>query len=76
MTTQLSGRRWAYLGAALGGTVSIAANVAHSYVPPTGAGADWSPNGGAVLGAVFWPVALFVATEILTRVAWPSGSAW
>ena len=71
------GRRWAYLGAALGGTVSIAANIAHSYVPPTGATAeDWSPRAGAVVGAVFWPVALFVATEILTRVAWPSGRAW
>jgi hypothetical protein len=29
-----------------------------------------------VIGAVFWPVALFVATEILTRVAWPSGRVW
>ena len=36
MTMHLSGRRWAYIGAALGGTVSIAANIAHSYVPPTG----------------------------------------
>src|SRR5919206_4855374 len=70
------GRRWAYLGAALGGTVSIAANIAHSYVPPTGAAVDWSPNAGAVIGAVFWPLALFVATEILTRVAWPSGRTW
>jgi hypothetical protein len=73
----VSGRRWAYLGAALGGTVSIAANIAHSYVPPAGVTAvGWSPNAGAVIGAVFWPVALFVATEILTRVAWPSGRAW
>ena len=44
MTAHLTGRRWAYLGAALGGTVSIAANIAHSYVPPTDAGAGWSPN--------------------------------
>jgi hypothetical protein len=72
----LSGRRWAYIGAALGGTVSIAANIAHSYVPPDGVAAEWSPNVGAVVGAVFWPVALFVATEILTRVAWPSGCQW
>ena len=71
-----SGRRWAYIGAALGGTVSIAANIAHSYVPPTGADTAWSPNFGAVIGAVFWPVALFVATEILARVAWPSGWVW
>jgi hypothetical protein len=71
-----AGRRWAYIGAALGGTVSIAANVAHSYVPPQGASQDWSPKVGAVIGAMFWPVALFVATEILTRVAWPSGRVW
>jgi hypothetical protein len=79
MTTPLtlSGRRWAYIGATLGGTVSIAANIAHSYVPPTGVAVqDWSPNIGAVIGAVFWPVALFVATEILTRVAWPRGLGW
>jgi hypothetical protein len=60
--------------------VSIAANIAHSYVPPAGLAPqlaqDWSPNVGAVIGAMFWPVALFVATEILTRVAWPSGWAW
>jgi hypothetical protein len=76
MTTVVSGRRWAYIGAALGGTVSIAANIAHSYVPPTGAAAEWTPRFGAVVGAVFWPVALFVATEILTRVTWPSGRVW
>ncbi|WP_433298973.1 winged helix-turn-helix domain-containing protein [Actinoplanes sp. CA-030573] len=72
----VTGRGWAYIGAALGGTVSIAANVAHSYVPPTGAPAAWTPQTGAVVGAIFWPVALFVATEILARVAWPSGRRW
>lgn len=71
-----SGRGWAYIGAALGGTVSIAANVAHSYVPPVDAPADWTPQTGAVVGAIFWPVALFVATEVLARVAWPSGRGW
>ena len=76
MSPHLNGRRWAYLGATLGGTVSIAANIAHSYVPPAGVTAQWSPRAGAVVGAVFWPVALFVATEILTRVAWPSGRVW
>ncbi|MBL7259167.1 hypothetical protein [Paractinoplanes lichenicola] len=29
-----------------------------------------------MIGATFWPVALFVAIEILTRVAWPSGRGW
>ncbi|MFG1605876.1 DUF2637 domain-containing protein [Actinoplanes sp. NPDC049265] len=72
----VSGRGWAYIGAALGGTVSIAANVAHSYVPPADVPVDWTPQTGAVVGAIFWPVALFVATEILARVAWPSGRRW
>jgi Protein of unknown function (DUF2637) len=74
-------RGWAYTGAALGGGVSIAANVAHSYVPPT----DWvpastseefSPQLGAVIGAVVWPLALFVAVEILARTPWPAGRRW
>ena len=33
----MTGRAWAYVGAVLGGAVSVAANVAHSYVPPDGA---------------------------------------
>jgi hypothetical protein len=82
MSPRISGRGWAYFGAILGGAVSIAANVAHSYVPPSpheGAPpvpADWTPQPGAVVGAIFWPVALFVAVEILARVAWPSGRRW
>jgi hypothetical protein len=80
------GRKWAYAGAILGGGVSIAANVAHSYVPPAKlpdgtrlageALSAWRPNTGAVLGAVFWPVALYVAIEILARVEWTSGRRW
>src|SRR5512132_3262320 len=70
------GRGWAYAGAVLGGAVSVAANVAHSYVPPAGASPSWEPMPGAVLGAVFWPVALFVAIEILARTAWPDGLPW
>lgn len=71
-----SGRGWAYLGALLGGAVSIAANIAHSYIPPTGARTTWAPEPGAVIGSVFWPIALFVAVEILTRVPWPTGRGW
>ncbi len=70
------GQGWAYTGAILGGVVSIAANVAHSYVPPEDAAQDWSPQTGAVIGAVFWPLALFVAIEILAKVAWPAGRRW
>jgi hypothetical protein len=74
--TTLSGRGWAYTGATLGGLVSIAANIAHSYVPPQGAPSDWAPKPGAVVGAIVWPIFLFVAVEILARVAWPHGLTW
>ncbi|MBG0568084.1 hypothetical protein [Actinoplanes aureus] len=76
--TTISGRRWAYIGAALGGTVSIAANVAHSFIPPKEVAnpADWTPEAGAVVGAVVWPVFLFVAVEIFARVAWPTRLHW
>lgn len=70
-TNRISGRVWAYIGAILGGTVSIAANIAHSFIPPIGASAEWSPETGAVLSATFWPVSLFVAIEILARTPWP-----
>jgi len=71
-----SGRGWGYVGAVLGGLVSIAANVAHSYVPLAGASSGWRPPIGDVVGAVFWPVALFVAIEILARTAWPRATRW
>lgn len=70
------GRGWAYTGALLGGAVSIAANIAHSYVPPVGALAGWVPERGAVGSAVFWPVALLVAVEIFARTGWPTGKRW
>lgn len=78
MSSTRTGRGWAYLGALLGGVVSVAANVAHSYVPPGGLAAPggWHPQSGAVVGAVFWPVALFCAVEILARVVWPHGRRW
>jgi ribosome-binding protein aMBF1 (putative translation factor) len=71
-----AGRVWAYVGAGSGAGVSVAANVAHSYVPPAGAAAGWSPHPGAVVGAVFWPLGLLVAIEILARVRWPAGGRW
>jgi hypothetical protein len=64
---------WAYVGAVLGGAVSVAANVAHSYVPPADAPYEWAPRDGAILGAVFWPVGMFIAIEILAKVGWPTG---
>jgi len=76
MSPSTGGRGWAYGGAALGGLVSILANVAHSYVPPAAAGAGWGPQPGAVIGAVFWPVALFMALEVMARTAWPAERRW
>ncbi|MEV8513453.1 DUF2637 domain-containing protein [Dactylosporangium sp. NPDC051484] len=72
----MTGRAWAYLGTALGGFGSLAANVAHCYIPPTGAPAGWRPEAGAVLSAMFWPVAVFIAVEILVRTVWPAGWWW
>ena len=71
-----TGRRWAYTGIILGGAVSVAANVAHSFVPPTGAPPTWRPHAGAVVGAIVWPVFLFIAIEILARTSWPTGWRW
>jgi hypothetical protein len=74
--TTRSGRGWAYTGAISGGLVSIAANVAHSFIPPHGAPDTWRPEFGAVVGAIVWPCFLFIAVEILARVAWPAGLVW
>lgn len=71
--TRPAGRGSAYIGAVLGAFVSIAANIAHSYIPPAGASADWSPKGGAVGMAIFWPVALGVVIEVAARISWPKG---
>src|SRR5262249_28297016 len=72
----VSGRGWAYLGAGGGGAVWVAASVPHSSAPPATAGPGWRPHPGAVVGAVFWPVALLVAVEILARVEWPPAARW
>jgi hypothetical protein len=78
MASARRGRVWAYVGAGLGATASVAANVAHSFIPPAaaGAGAGWSPEPGAVVAAVFWPAALLVAIEILAGAQWLAGRRW
>lgn len=70
---KVPGRRWAYACAQLGGAASIAANIAHSFVPPASAEPGWMPQPGAVISSVFWPVALFFAIEAIARVAWTRG---
>jgi hypothetical protein len=42
---------------------------------PRATGRAWA-YAGAVLSAVFWPVALFVVVEIVAQVAWPAGRRW
>ncbi len=70
------GRGWAKLGIFLGGGVSVAANVAHSFIPPAGAPTNWHPQLGAVLLSMVWPVFLFIGIEILVKSAWPHLWYW
>lgn len=72
----MKGRIWAYVGLGLGGAVSILGNVLHTFVPPAGAGPDWTPEGPAVAAAAFWPIALYVAIEIIARTDWRAGWQW
>lgn len=66
-------RGWAYLTTILGAVTSLAANVAAIYIPPAGASPTWRPQAGAVLSAVFWPLALLLALEVNARFTWPEG---
>lgn len=75
-TTSRHSRGWSYLGLILGGLVSVAANIAHSFIAPKNAPADWTPEPGAVVSAVVWPLFLFIAIEILARTPWPTGWGW
>lgn len=70
------GRSWARLGFGVGIVASIAANVAHSYLKPARAAATWTPQGGAIVAAAFWPVALLISIEVISRVHWPDGWLW
>jgi hypothetical protein len=70
------GRGWAYIGMLAGLAASIAANVAHAFVPPTHTPPDWHPPVGAIVSAVVWPAFLFAALEILVRTTWQAGWRW
>lgn len=80
------GSVWTFCGFALGTGVSVAGNVAHTWHPSDeqlavagltrATAAQWSPELGAQLGAAFFPIALLVTVEVLSRVSWPSGWAW
>jgi hypothetical protein len=62
-----SGRGYARFGFGMGISASIAGNVAHVFVQ------NQSPPLGAVISAGIWPVALFIALEVIARVSWPKG---
>lgn len=64
----MSGKTWATIGFWLGITTSIAANIEHAHLV--------SGAFGALLTAAFWPVALLISLEVITRVSWPPGQRW
>lgn len=76
MTTDRTGRGWAYFGTILGAVASLAANIAHSFVAPSGSLPGWRPEIGAVVSSAFWPIALGVGAEILVRTPWPAERRW
>jgi len=61
--TVTGGRGWAYTGLILGGAVSVAANIAHSFIAPKDAPANWHPEPGAVVSAIVWPVMFGVSED-------------
>lgn len=77
------GQLAAWVAFVIGGLVSVAANVAHTLYPTasqqsawTAAGHalnDWKPEPGAMVFAAFWPIALILAVEVITRAEWRSG---
>lgn len=83
-----AGRLYAYVGAIGGFALSFWANVRDAYIPeiPKGVAGDlWragypgyhnvDPNGFDLVLAGFFPIALFVALELLTRVDWKPTNA-
>jgi hypothetical protein len=65
---EVSGRAVAWVAFATGIIASVAANVLHA--------ADGGAAIPELVGAAFWPVALLLSVELLTRVAWPRGFWW
>lgn len=66
--TPRAGRVIAWVSFALGILVSVLGNVLHSAITPAGL--------GELVGAAFWPLALMLSIEILTRVRWQLGRWW
>lgn len=68
------GRVWAWAGFALGIVASISANITHSYIVQTQR--NDTNIVGPVVSAAFWPLALFLCLEVMSRVMWPHGWVW
>ncbi|MET7284171.1 DUF2637 domain-containing protein [Kribbella sp. NPDC005582] len=62
------GRVVAWLAFVVGIVASVAANVLHA--------ADGGAHVAELIGAAFWPLALLLSIEVLTRIEWPSGWLW
>ena len=87
-----AGLGWSRFGFGLGVVASTAANIAHSFTPSadvvrrtnelaaaTGQTVDWTtwtPPIGTIIAAAFWPIALVVSVEVISRVMWPDGWRW
>lgn len=81
-----NGRVWAFSGFFLGTAVSVAGNVAHTWHPSDAqlqaagltrqTAEQWEPEIGAQLFAAFFPLALLLTVEVLSRASWPSGRGW
>lgn len=75
----------AWLSFVVGIVASVAANVAHALYPTAaqldawrqqGGTGEWQPEPGAVVAAGFWPLALLLSVEVLSRVRWRPGGWW
>jgi hypothetical protein len=60
-----TGRVSAWVAFTVGTLASIAGNVAHAAILGGGV--------GSIIAAGFWPAALLISIETLTRVSWPGG---
>lgn len=69
MSNLTRGRAWARAGFGFGIAASLAANVEHVLIHAH------API-GAVIASAYWPLALLIAIEVISRVAWPDGRKW
>jgi hypothetical protein len=65
---KVPGRFVAWLAFVTGIGASVAANMLHA--------AEGGAHAAELIGAAFWPLALLLSIELLTRVTWPTGWLW